>query len=1259
MNNYNFTQALDGLNNIEADNVNTSNLNVGSLIVDTAEITTLSDCNLVNCTAETPLNNTSVVNKTYVDSNFLDRTNNLTQNVNGEKTFTNNLISNSQTTFNNLTPICSVANPTAVNHLTRKDYVDSNFVDRTNNLTQNVNGLKTFSNNTNFTGSLLSRTNIKLSEYENTASTNTITLAFPMSETIALRTTPATSNPMTINLPLLTNNERGYVFTFNKLFDTANATNRNFPVAFNTSGGQGIYTLYDQFGTPTSNTTLLSVEKIQCKLAVGWYDNLLYWIEQTDFSTYDRYKLTEWGNATTTNTLTLTLPLPPTIALRTSTVSTMTITLPTLTTLERGKIFTFVKVNSYNYDVIFNTSSGQAIYPINNLSGTPTTNTTIFPSNKKITRLAVGWFGGSTYWIEVSDYSTFDIDQNNLLYARLASPNAFTNTNTFNSFLPTSTLTPSSNTQLITKIYADTNFLDRANNLTQNVNGLKTFTDDLTAPNIYCNTALYFRDINLGLNKALIFHQADIVYFDTLTVFDNYWKFKCFNIEQVVISQLSSTFNNKLISLAQARFENFTPTCTVSIPTQINHLTRKDYVDNNFVDFTTDQTITGTKRFNSFFCTSLNITPTSGGGGNRQQIYMSGNYLTFMPQFNNNVYTFHCKDSVPNLTTPLTIDSGTTTIANNLASNAITYVKEIRWRDQGAGTEQQSYLSGTEFHFVALFNSNTYRFYCRDSGSAQTYPLTINSANTTIANNLVTNNLTSPTATSTNNIYTTLSSGGIVNFGSSESTCNFNSDTTFVGNIFSETAIYFKDIGIGSQLNQARIFKQDDYLYFDTNINYTNGYSFRHSSNDTLTITSSSTNIENNLISNSQATFNNSTPICSVSSPTANNHLTRKDYVDNNFVDKTNTQTDIAGDKTFTGRLYNTFVIFAKDLSWLDAQGSGGRVQAYLSATDLGFISVNVNNNRYLFNTKDGAGNPSTPLLISSASTTISNNLVSNNLTSPTTTSTNNIYTSLVSGGAINIGGSLGTNNIYGSTTFNSSANFNVGVSFLGISSFNNGGTFSEIEQTSGSNLVIRNTTNSKKIILSTTSASTGQVDSLAITTSSCDILSPTLNLNSSSTINILTPNNLTGVINFLSTLTTATINFCSTTYTSVLYLNARLLHKQVQYMNEVKTISGTSLALAFPLEQTWMFTATGATQITITLPELTASRQAGYNFFYFKTASVTNSVLFTRSGTNTIRGLNSITDLTSITKISGTNTVGQGFYTAEVSTGNFAWISY
>ena len=278
-----------------------------------------------------------------------------------------------------------------------------------------------FSGSANFTSTLLARTNIKLSEYENSPLSNNVTLSFPMPETIALRTTSLTNNNMTVTLPALTNNERGYVFTFNKLL---NPTYGNFNVTFQTSGGNYIFTLLDQTGTPTSNTTLLSIDKIQCKLAVGFFGTINYWVEQTDFSTFDRSKLQfyEWQNATQTNSLTLSFPLPPTIALRASTASMMTITLPTLTTSHRGQIFTFVKVNTFKFDVTFNTSSSQLIFPLNNLSGIPTTNTTIFPSTKATTRLAVGWFSTFTYWIEVGDYSTFDVETNNGRYVDFTSP---------------------------------------------------------------------------------------------------------------------------------------------------------------------------------------------------------------------------------------------------------------------------------------------------------------------------------------------------------------------------------------------------------------------------------------------------------------------------------------------------------------------------------------------------------------------------------------------------------------------------------------------------------------------------------------------------------------------------------------------------------------------------------------------------------------------------------------------------------------------
>jgi hypothetical protein len=99
------------------------------------------------------------------------------------------------------------------------------------------------------------------------------------------------------------------------------------------------------------------------------------------------------------------------------------------------------------------------------------------------TTLTVGFFMTTYYWLEVSNYSTFDRNYNNTIYPRLSIANIFTNTNTFNTYLPTSTLTPTTGTQLITKTYADSNFLDRTNNLTQSINGVKTFNAQTTFNN--------------------------------------------------------------------------------------------------------------------------------------------------------------------------------------------------------------------------------------------------------------------------------------------------------------------------------------------------------------------------------------------------------------------------------------------------------------------------------------------------------------------------------------------------------------------------------------------------------------------------------------------------------------------------------------------------------------------------------------------------------------------------------------------------------
>ena len=721
------------------NNINSTTTLTNLAIIDNSQ--TYFKSQLVGCTAETPLNTTSIVNKTYVDSNFVDRSNNLTQDINGDKTFTNDLtifkstgpnltlkqgvsnysdirfggttlsintqntagtivfetnrgtratlsstqlllssgtflttndmksrapasahtllsdistgtlaISsatatntingatqlNQQATFNNFTPICSVASPIDANHLTRKDYCDNTFLDRVNNLAQNINGLKTFTNNTNITASLLARTNIKLSEYENSPTSNNVILTFPMPETIALRTTPGTTNAMTVTLPTLSNNERGYVFTFNKLFDTTN--NLNFNVTFNTSSGQGIYTLLDQSGTPTSNTTLLSIDKIQCKLAVGFFGSFLYWIEQTDFSTFDRFKLREWQNATQTNSLTLSFPLPPTIALRANTATTMTITLPTLTTNDRGKIFTFVKVNTFKFDVTFNTSSSQWIFPLNNLTGTPTTNSTIFPSNKVTTRLAVGWVSSFTYWIEVSDYSTFDVDTNNGRYVDFTSAQSISGAKSFNTSLPTSTLVPNSPYQLVNKIYTDTNFqlISNMNNYVnitdpQNVAGVKTFSS-LPLCSVVPSTADQLVNKNYtDTNFQLISNMSN--YLTTTAAASTYLTQSNASSTYLTTTTAASTYLTQTNAASTYLTQTNAATTYASLT---NSNTFTNYLISNSEAF-----------FNSWvnlkFRTriyDLNLPKT-----NYTQLYMIGSEFMIAPESNGNFISFYCKDA--------------------------------------------------------------------------------------------------------------------------------------------------------------------------------------------------------------------------------------------------------------------------------------------------------------------------------------------------------------------------------------------------------------------------------------------------------------------------------------------------------------------------------------------------------------------------------------------------------------------------------------
>jgi len=260
-----------------------------------------------------------------------------------------------------------------------------------------------------------------------------------------------------------------------------------------------------------------------------------------------------------------------------------------------------------------------------------------------------------------------------------------------------------------------------------------------------------------------------------------------------------------------------------------------------------------------------------------------------------------------------------------------------------------------------------------------------------------------------------------------------------------------------------------------------------------LTMGSLTSNIINNSINtlNAQHTFNNSTPICSVATPTAVNHLVRKDYVDNNFMFKTGTVAEnISGVKTFLNRV----------------NCSGGTALVVAGLAQFNGITE-------FF------------------AQTYFNNFA------PISYITPSIPDHLTRKGYVdsNFAGLTTTNSFSGVNTFTNNTNFSSSITLTDI------GNFSTIQQSSAV-LNIENPTLSSTIRLKTT-ASTGAVqNSLTLNTSSCDILSPTLNLTGTSPSSILSPNNLNGTINLFNNLTTGgTLNIGSSSGVNVINGNTTI----------------------------------------------------------------------------------------------------------------------
>ena len=374
------------------------------------------------------------------------------------------------------------------------------------------------------------------------------------------------------------------------------------------------------------------------------------------------------------------------------------------------------------------------------------------------------------------------------------------------------------------------------------------------------------------------------------------------------------------------------------------------------------------------------------------------------------------------------------------------------------------------------------------------------------------------------------------------------------------------------------------------------------------------------------------------------------------------------------------------DITHIGTQSNTAK-NIYTGLTTGGSLTIGATTANTTTNIRGGAINigGSANILTIDSPTTFNNLLKSDDITAITTTATHSIYTTLTSSGTINMG-----NNTSGTITNIKGGEINIGTygsninikSPLNIVESYYGTTptkITTIQQEGNSCRFTNNGSTNGNFIFEINE--TGTFNPLVINKTSIDIAGDAnvegnlLLYDTSSSGNYITLQLVGNNFIFNSAITTTgttlntTYNFktndnvgVTTTPLSIssndITINTNITHNQAQLLNKVKVISGTSATLSLPLEQTLMFSSTGATNITITMPELNQSKHAGFMFRLIKTGSNTNSVVFNRAGSNLLRGYGSITGATTLTSMINTDTI-INVYTLEVSAGNFEWIFY
>ena len=816
---------------------------------------------------------------------------------------------------------------------------------------------------------------------------------------------------------------------------------------------------------------------------------------------------------------------------------------------------------------------------------------------------------------------------------------------------------------------------------TLSVEGETTFSQDINTPNIFCNDALYLNDYQSGTTySSILVQNTDILNFDA-NFNNNKFQFKVSSNAVLLLDATNTTIYNNLVS------NNITSPSV----TGTNNIYTNLSLDGGIINV-------GAKGSNININCNLNIIESAYGNTTKiTTINQEGDSCRFT---NNGSTNGDFIFSIIEGTTynPLVINKTSIDIDGdaNVSGNLILYDTTPSTKNVIIG------MVGSDLFFTPYLNtpSSTYNFKVSDSGSNITTPLIINSTNTTIANNLICNSqatfntlcpISNTSATADNHLTTR---GFVLGQGFTTLAAVQANNNTFTG-----TAQFNQTVGVTGVLTATGNLKTEkivaistggtQYIYNDLtaggsitmgtvnrSINFFGTCNFNNNCQFSGALQSDDLTPLPNQLGSAQGIYTNLTSGGSITigSNTAN------------------TTTYIRGGSLSIGNLAHNLTIesptrFNTKINFYS--GTTNNTEFLQTGTQLTIKPVSNNGSLALYST-NSSGSQTEQLLVNnsgvSTTTLNSTNIFSTNYNTPTQ------FLSFASGvqtGNCNICSNITTGNInIGNTTAGSfKTNIRGSLFSTGQATFQNFCPKTDTDPAVANDLVKLSYLQNNFCDLGTTQSIGG------VKTFSGDITAPNINCNIALYFtdigNNLSPNkpqilmlndvvyfdtlaiydnywefvcagNIQLSINQIRTeIKNPLILYENATFSKQATFSEDIKHRETQILNKIKTISTTSpAAFEFPLEERWMFTSSGTTQINVTLPELTLSSQAGFNFSFFKTASITNSVLFTCQGNNTIRGINSITDLTSLTRISGTGTTG-GFYTAEVSTGSFVWISY